>query len=111
MVATDGEEDQETMNSEEGVSRSQDYAYDADEEIWVGQKGEEGINSGSDIKENEYEVFGHNAMAVGTAVPEIDTDRTSLRMGCKDVVDAPRLFIPKGLELGKDGVFFECINA
>lgn len=110
-MATDGEEDKETMNSEEGVSRSQDHAYDADEEIGVGQKGEESINSGSYIKENKDEVFGHNAMAVGTAVPEIDTDRTRLRMGSKDVVNAVGLLVPKGLELGKDGVFFECINA
>lgn len=88
-MATDGEEDKETMNCEEGVSRSQDYAYDADEEIGVGQKGEEGINSGSDIKENEDEVLYHDAMAVGMTVPKVETDRTSLRMGGKDVVDAP----------------------
>lgn len=102
MMATEVEKEIEAVDGEEGVGGGEDNAGDADEDVVVGQEGEESVYAGGDVEDGEYEVFGHDATAPGAAVPEVEADGTGLGVGGKEVVDATGLLVPEGLEVGED---------
>ena len=102
MMTADDKIEIEAVEGEDGVGGGEDNAGDADEDVGVGQEGEEGVDTGGDVEDGEDEVFGHDATAPGAAVPEVETDGTGLGVGGKEVVDATGLLVPEGLEVGED---------
>ena len=94
IVTADDEVEIEAVDGEEGVGGGEDNAGDADEDVVVGQEGEESVYAGGDVEDGEYEVFGHDATAPGATVPEIETDRAGFGVGGKDMVDAAGLLVP-----------------
>ena len=57
IVTADDEIEAETVDSEEGVGGGEDNAGDADEDVVVGQEGEESVYAGGDVEYGEYDVF------------------------------------------------------
>lgn len=108
MMTADDKDDIEAVDGEEGVGGGEDNAGDADEDVGVGQEGEEGVDACCDVEDDEDEVFGHNATAPETAVPEVKTGRPCLGVGGEEVVDAVGLLVPEGLEVGEGILLLRC---
>ena len=108
MVATEGEEDVEAVERHEGVGGGEDIAGDADEDVGVGQEGEEGVDACCNVENDEDEVFGHDATAPGLVTAEVEG--AGLRGGVlgKELADAAALLVPEGLEFGEDILLLRC---
>lgn len=108
MVAMEGKEDVEAVERHEGVGGGEDIAGDADEDVGVGEEGEESVDACCNVENDEDEVFGHDATAPEAAVPEVEAGRPSLGVGGEEVADAAGLLVPKGLEVGEGILLLRC---
>lgn len=88
MMTEDDEVAIKAVDGEDSVGGDNDNAGDADEDVRVGQKGEEGVDACGDVEEGEDEIFGHDATTPWAAVPEVEADGAGLGMDGEEVVDA-----------------------
>lgn len=109
-VAEEEEETVEAVEGYGGIGGDEEVAGEAEGEIGVGAEGEETEKAGGDIEDEEEAVGDHDVAAPGHAMTEREAAGTGIGMGGEEMVDAAVLLVPEGLEVGKEGVFFEGVK-